>query len=77
MNRHLKRIFKKVDYAEYGGAHLLGIDGVCIVGHGRSNARAVKNAVRVAKEFVVNRVKDKIQEEMGRATPALDGIGQS
>jgi glycerol-3-phosphate acyltransferase PlsX len=73
MNRNLKKIYKKVDYAEYGGAHLLGIDGVCIVGHGRSNAKAVKNAVRVAKEFVVNRVKDKIQQELSRATPALDG----
>jgi glycerol-3-phosphate acyltransferase PlsX len=77
MNRHLRKIFKKVDYAEYGGAHLLGIDGVCIIGHGRSNSRAVKNAVRVAKEFVANRVKDKIQEELGRTAPALDGIGQS
>ena len=73
MNRHLKRIYKKVDYSEYGGAHLLGIDGVCIVGHGRSNAKAVKNAVRVANEFVVNRVKDKIQQELSCAAPALDG----
>ena len=73
MSRHLKKIYKKVDYSEYGGAHLLGIDGVCIVGHGRSNPKAVKNAVRVAKEFVVNRVKDKIQQELGRTTPALDG----
>ena len=73
MSRHLKKIYKKVDYSEYGGAHLLGIDGVCIVGHGRSNPKAVRNAVRVAKEFVVNRVKDKIQQELGCPTPALDG----
>jgi len=73
MNRHLKKIYKKVDYSEYGGAHLLGIDGVCIVGHGRSNPKAVKNAVRVAQEFVVNRVKDKIQQELSCPTPALDG----
>lgn len=46
--RSLKR---KVDYAEYGGAPLLGIDGICIVSHGRSNAKAIKNAIRVAAEF--------------------------
>ncbi len=73
MNRHLKKIYKKVDYSEYGGAHLLGIDGVCIVGHGRSNSKAVNSAVRVAKEFVVNRVKDKIQRELSCPTPALNG----
>jgi glycerol-3-phosphate acyltransferase PlsX len=73
MNRHLKKIYKKVDYAEYGGAHLLGIDGVCIIGHGRSNPKAVKNAVRVAKEFIINGVKDKIQQELNRTAPALNG----
>ena len=73
MNRHLKKIFKKVDYSEYGGAHLLGIDGVCIVGHGRSNPKAVRNAVRVAMECVANGVKDKIQRELSRSAPALNG----
>jgi phosphate acyltransferase len=73
MNRHLKKIYKKVDYSEYGGAHLLGVDGVCIIGHGRSNPKAVKNAVRVANEFVVNKVKDRIQQELGRGLPALNG----
>jgi len=65
MNRNLKKIIKKLDYSEYGGAHLLGIDGVCIIGHGRSNSKAVKSAVGVAKEFVLNRVKEKIQQELG------------
>ena len=37
MKRHLKKIYKKVDYSEYGGAQLLGLNGVCIIGHGRSN----------------------------------------
>lgn len=45
-------IKKKLDYTEYGGAPLLGINGVCIVGHGRSNAKAVCNAVRAAKDAV-------------------------
>jgi glycerol-3-phosphate acyltransferase PlsX len=48
----LRRVAKRLDYAEYGGALLLGVDGVVIVGHGRSNARAIKNAVRQAREAV-------------------------
>ena len=39
---------KRVDYSEYGGAPLLGVRGVCIICHGRSNANAIKNAIRVA-----------------------------
>ncbi|MBN1875315.1 MAG: phosphate acyltransferase PlsX [Anaerolineae bacterium] len=46
----LKRIFKRLDYAEYGGALLLGVDGVAIVGHGRSNAKAIKSAIRQGRE---------------------------
>ena len=41
---------KKLDYSEYGGAPLLGVDGVVIIGHGRSTAKAVKNAIRLAHE---------------------------
>lgn len=74
MNRNLKRIYKKLDYSEYGGAHLLGIDGVCIIGHGRSDPNAVKNAVRVAKELVTKKVKERIQQELSRAKPSLDRI---
>ena len=48
----LKRFKKEMDYAEYGGAPLLGVNGVVIIGHGRSNAKAIKNAIRVAKEEV-------------------------
>jgi len=44
----LKKLKKKIDYSEYGGAPLLGIDGIVIIGHGRSNAIAVKNAIKVA-----------------------------
>jgi len=42
---------KRLDYSEYGGAPLLGVRGVCIVGHGSSNDRAVMNGIRVAAEF--------------------------
>ena len=41
---------KRVDYSEYGGAPLLGVKGVCIICHGRSNANAIKNAIRVAAD---------------------------
>jgi glycerol-3-phosphate acyltransferase PlsX len=44
-------IKKKLDYSEYGGAPLLGVNGIVIIGHGRSSAKAIKNAVRLAHEF--------------------------
>jgi glycerol-3-phosphate acyltransferase PlsX len=74
MKRNLRRLYKKVDYTEYGGAQLLGINGVCIIGHGRSNANAVKNAVGLARDFVVNKVQDKIQSEVARLSQIFDGV---
>lgn len=56
----LKRFKKDIDYAEYGGAPLLGVNGVVIIGHGRSNARAIKNAIRVANEEIERKVNEKI-----------------
>src|SRR3984957_11891522 len=47
---------KRVDYAEYGGAPLLGVKGVCIICHGRSDSNAITNAIRVAAEFSAGRV---------------------
>ena len=52
---------KKMDWAEYGGAPLLGVKGGCVVCHGRSKAKAIRNAIRIAAEFVENRVDAKIQ----------------
>ncbi len=56
---------KRIDYSETGGAPLLGVKGGCIVCHGRSNAKAIKNALRVARDFVVNHMDEKIQEKVG------------
>jgi glycerol-3-phosphate acyltransferase PlsX len=56
---------KRMDYSEYGGAPLLGVKGGCIVCHGRSSAKAIKNAVRVARDFAVNRIDEKIQTKIG------------
>ena len=56
---------KRVDYAEFGGAPLLGVKGVSIICHGRSNANAMKNAIRVASEFAEGRIGEKIEAELG------------
>ena len=55
---------KRMDYSEYGGAPLLGVNGGCIICHGRSNAKAIKNAVRVARHFAVNQMDTKIREKI-------------
>ncbi|WP_031500661.1 phosphate acyltransferase PlsX [Bryobacter aggregatus] len=53
---------RRTDYSEYGGAPLLGVRGVCIICHGRSNPNAIKNAIRVAAEYANNSVNDRIEE---------------
>ena len=75
MKRHLKRLYKQVDYSEYGGAPLLGLNGVCIIGHGRSNSNAVRNAIRLARDFVINHVQDRIREELAKTAPAAPAAG--
>src|SRR5579884_3856449 len=57
---------KRLDYSEYGGAPLLGVKGVCIVGHGSSNANAIKNAIRVAAEGARYNINAKIEQELAR-----------
>jgi glycerol-3-phosphate acyltransferase PlsX len=58
------RMRSAIDYTEYGAAPLLGVDGVCLIGHGRSNARAVRSAIRTASTFVERRVNDHIRENL-------------
>lgn len=64
----LRNFWRKLDYAEYGGAPLLGLDGIVIVCHGRSSARAICNAIRLARESVENKlvlaIKKCIQESL-------------
>ena len=55
---------KSTDYSEYGGAPLLGVRGITIIGHGRSNPNAIKNAIRVAAELCRARVNEKIEQEL-------------
>jgi glycerol-3-phosphate acyltransferase PlsX len=55
---------KRLDYSEYGGAPLLGVRGGCIICHGRSNANAIKNAIRVASEFSGGKINQRIEDEL-------------
>jgi glycerol-3-phosphate acyltransferase PlsX len=55
---------KRLDYSEYGGAPLLGVKGVCIIGHGSSNANAIKNAIRVAAQSADTKINAKIEQEI-------------
>jgi glycerol-3-phosphate acyltransferase PlsX len=57
-------IKKRMDYSEYGGAPLLGVNGGCIISHGRSSAKAVKNAIRVGRDFAMNHMDAKIREKI-------------
>jgi phosphate acyltransferase len=61
--RHLR---DRIDWREFGGAPLLGIDGLAVVAHGRSDARAMKNAIRVTRDAVDNQLVGKIRAEVGK-----------
>ncbi|MCH6554532.1 MAG: phosphate acyltransferase PlsX [Acidobacteria bacterium] len=58
---------KRVDYTESGGVPLLGIKGVCVICHGRSNANAIKNAIRVAADFSSRGINEKIERDLALA----------
>ncbi|MGZ5019164.1 MAG: phosphate acyltransferase PlsX, partial [Chthoniobacterales bacterium] len=61
-----KTIRKKVNYEEYGGSPLLGVNGICIIAHGASTPLAIKNALRVAVESIEHEVNPHIVEEVRR-----------
>ncbi len=62
----MRGLKKKLDYAEYGGAPLLGVDGGFIICHGSSKAKAIKNAVRVAREFTEKKVVEHIRDNIAK-----------
>jgi glycerol-3-phosphate acyltransferase PlsX len=71
LSRQAFNAFKmRLDYSEYGGAPLLGVRGVCIVGHGSSNERAIMNAIRVAAEYAQGNVNSHIEKELA-SRPSL------
>ncbi|MFZ9932401.1 MAG: phosphate acyltransferase PlsX [Chthoniobacterales bacterium] len=57
-------IKKRTNYEEYGGSPLLGVDGICIIAHGSSSPKAIKNAIRVALESIQTRINPHIVEEL-------------
>ncbi len=59
-----RQLKKRMDYAEYGGAILLGVNGVCVICHGGSNARAIRNALKRAHDFAVSDIVEQITEKM-------------
>jgi len=65
----IDRLYAKHDYNEYGAAPLLGVDGTCMICHGSSDARAIKNAIRRARDQVTSNVNDKISEELQKKSP--------
>jgi glycerol-3-phosphate acyltransferase PlsX len=62
----VRQLRARLDWREFGGAPLLGIDGVAVVAHGRSDARAIKNAIRVTRDAVQNQLVGKIRAEVGK-----------
>lgn len=74
LTRDAFRAFKKgLDYTEYGGAPLLGVKGACLIGHGRSNAKAVRNAVRAANDFAKRGIPEMIRAKARELTAAASG----
>lgn len=61
-----RRLMKKFDYTEYGGALLLGVNGIVVIGHGNSNAKAIKNAIDLSKKFITENILGKISNEIGK-----------
>jgi glycerol-3-phosphate acyltransferase PlsX len=68
--RALRRFRRRVDYSEYGGAPLLGVAGVAIVGHGRSSPKAVRNAIAMAYRFAAGRFIERVEQEIAAAAIA-------
>lgn len=66
LKRNLRHFKKQLDYSEYGGAPLLGVSGVVVIGHGHSNTNAIKNAIGVAVKEVQHQFNEKIIEAIRR-----------
>lgn len=72
LQKRLRALRSRIDYREFGGAPLLGVNGVCIVGHGRSDARAIGNAIRVAAASVEQDLVQEIARDIAaRRSPQL------
>jgi glycerol-3-phosphate acyltransferase PlsX len=72
----LKEIRDLLDPAEYGGMPLIGINGTCIIAHGSSTPKAIKNAIQMAKRLAEEQVTERIREDLGLNSDMLDVEGQ-
>jgi len=70
----IRRLKRRTDYAEYGGAHLLGVRGICVIGHGRSHASAIANGVRLTVRSVQERMAERIENAMLQQTALLSAL---
>ena len=68
----LRKLHKKHDWQEHGGAPLLGVNGYCLICHGRSEAKAIKNAIRVAKQLVASGVNQQIVQQIAKSIQVID-----
>ena len=68
MRRALRHFTRRMDYSEYGGAPLLGVNGITIVGHGRSSPKAVRNALAMAYRFASGQLMERLERELAGAT---------
>src|SRR5579875_714084 len=76
LSRRAFNAFKKrLDPSEYGGAPLLGVRGVCIIGHGSSNERAIYNGIRVTAEFAQAGINERIEREFAQRPPEPPTVG--
>jgi glycerol-3-phosphate acyltransferase PlsX len=66
----IKRIYKKYDYNEYGGAPLLGVNGTALICHGASESRTIKNAIMTAKQYHTKKINNRIIEYLSEAPSA-------
>lgn len=73
--RALRHFRRRIDYTEYGGAPLLGVTGVAVIGHGRSNAKAVRNGVALAYRFATQRFIERVEQEIASASGAGSASG--
>jgi glycerol-3-phosphate acyltransferase PlsX len=69
----IKRIYKKYDYNEYGGAPLLGVNGTALICHGASEGQTIRNAIFTARNFYKQRINDKIMEYLSETSVRDNG----
>jgi len=76
MRPSLKRFKRHFDYKEHGGALLLGIDGIGVVAHGRSNPLAIKNALRISYEYARTKIDRRVREEVETSSDLRQSLGE-